>query len=281
MMKNIAWLITCALSAPIVLPQLSYAQETTLALKSPPTEVKIDGKNTEWGEDLAYHNSDNNIHYTISNDKENLYLVIKTNDEKQQNNIIFGGVTFSIDTKGRKKKAYTVTFPEKLVPLTNIPLNTPEQKRASASKINGNRKIGIKGFKKDIDEDELYPGNGYRIQTALNFDNNGYLIYEEAIPLYLFHADGQDNSEWSYNIMLDAVTGRLPENGQITLGNYTVQGAVVAVPAGSGPPSSSSARGGGRNSSAAASAAISSIGQMPEVEILKGSDFWGKFSLAK
>lgn len=279
-MKNIAWLITCALSATMVLPQLSYAQETTLALKAPPTAVKIDGINTEWGEDLAYHNADNNIHYTISNDKENLYLVIKTNDAKQQNNIIFAGVTFSIDTKGRKKRVYAVTFPEKLMPLTNTPINTPEQKRAFASKTNGTRKIGIKGFKKDIDEDELYPGNGYRIQTALNFDNNGYLIYEEAIPLYLFHADGPD-SEWSYNIMLNAVTGRVPENGQITLGNYTVQGAVVAVPAGSGPPSSSSARGGGRNSSAAASAAISNMGQMPEVEILKGSEFWGKFSLAK
>ncbi len=278
-MKNISWLITCALSTLMVSPQLSYAQEITLALKSPATAVTIDGKNTEWGENLAYHNTDNNIHYTISNDKENLYLVIKTNDAKLQNNIILAGVTFSIDTKGRNKKVYSITFPEKLVPLTNIPLNTPEQKRAFASKTNGTRKIGIKGFKKDVDENELYPGNGYRIQTALNFDDNGYLIYEEAIPLYLFHAEGAD-SGWSYNIMLNAVTGRLPENGQITLGNYTVQGAIVAVPAGSGPPSSSSARGGGRNSSATA-AVVSSMGQMPEVEIIKASDFWGKFSLAK
>ncbi len=278
-MKNIAWLVTCALCIPMVLPQPSYAQETTLALKSPATAVTIDGKNTEWGENLAYHNAENNIHYTISNDKENLYLVIKTNDTKQQNNIILAGVTFSIDTKGRKKKGYAVTFPEKLVPLTNIPLNTPEQKRVAVSKINGTRKIGIHGFKKDVDEDEIYPGNSYKIQTALNFDANGYLIYEAAIPLYLFHADGPD-SEWSYNIMLNAVTGRLPANGQMTVGDVTVTGAVVAVPAGSGPPSSSSGRGGSRNSSASASAA-SGMSQIPEVEILKGSDFWGKFSLTK
>jgi hypothetical protein len=93
----------------------------------------------------------------------------------------------------------------------------------------------------------------------------------------LFHAEGQDNSEWSYNIMLNAVVGRLPENGQITLGNFTVQGALVAVPAGSGPPSSSSSKV-SRNSSAPAA---NNIGQMPEVELIKASEFWGKFTLAK
>lgn len=278
-MKNIARIITCALSAPIILSQFSYAQETTLALKPPPAAVTIDGKNTEWGDNLAYHNTENNIHYAISNDKEYLYLVIKTNDEKQLNNILFGGVTFSIDTKGRKKKAYSVTFPQKLAPLTNVPLNTPEQKRAFATKTNGSRKISVNGFKKDVDENELYPGNAYRIQTALNFDDKGYLIYEEAIPLYLFHAEGQDNSEWSYNIMLNAVVGRLPENGQITLGNFTVQGALVAVPAGSGPPSSSSSKV-SRNSSASATA-TNTIGQMPEVELTKAIEFWGKLSLSK
>ncbi len=251
----------------------------SIALKTPSTNIVVDGYNKEWGDNLAYHDTENNIHYTISNDKEYVYLFIKTNDEKQLNNILFGGITFSIDTKGRKKKAYSVTFPQKLAPLTNVPLNTPEQKRAFASKTNGSRKIVVDGFKKDVDENELYPGNAYRIQTALNFDEKGYLIYEEAIPLYLFHAEGQDNSEWSYNIMLNAVVGRLPENGQITLGNFTVQGTLVAVPAGSGPPSSSSSRGGSRNSSGSAPA--TNVGQMPEVELTKASDFWGKFTLAK
>lgn len=278
-MKNIAWLITCALSTLMVLPQISYAQEITLALKSPPTAVTIDGKNKEWGDKLAYHDTENNLYYTISNDKENLYLVIKTNDPKQQNSIILTGVTFSIDTKGRKKKSYSVTFPQKLTPLTNIPLNTSEQKQAFASKTNGTRKITVSGFKKDVDETEFYPGNGYRIETALNFDENGYLIYEEAIPLYLFHAEGAD-SEWSYSIKLNEVTSRLPARSQITLGNFVGASAVAATPAGdTPPPTSSGGRGGGRNSSGGSG--MSGMSSQAEAEIIKASEFWGKFSLSK
>jgi hypothetical protein len=121
-MKNtFAYLMYCTVLILICIT----GKAQSIALKAPPTKIVIDGKNEEWGNDLAYHDTENNIHYTISNDKEYLYLVIKANDEKQLNNILFGGVTFSIDTKGRKKKAYSVTFPQKLAPLTNVPLNTP------------------------------------------------------------------------------------------------------------------------------------------------------------
>lgn len=268
--------ILYAICVQLLLSGICYAQENALALKAPTTTVTIDGVNKEWGDDMVNYNADKNLHYTISNDKDNLYLVIKTNDKRQLNNILLSGITFSIDTKGRKKSTYAVTFPVKdHVTTNNSYFETLVEKRtmALATKL---RKTGVKGFK-DIDEDEIYAGNIYKIQTALNFDDNGYLVYEEAIPLALFKAEELANNEWAYNIKLNAVSALLPANGQTTVGNVTVTSAIVAVPAGSGPPSSIA----NRNSM---QANINSIAQNMgprEAEVVKAIDFWGKFTLAK
>jgi hypothetical protein len=254
----------------------------SLALKTSPTNIAIDGNNKEWGNDLEYYNTTKNIHYTISNDKEKLYLVIKTNDASQLTNILLSGVTFSIDTKGRKKRTQTVTFPVQEIAITeSVPLNTLEQKRELA-KSTRLKKIEVKGFK-DIDEGQMYNGNPYKIQTAVNVDDNGYLIYEEAIPLALFQADELAN-EWAYNIKLNPVTARLQPNSQTTVGTATVSSVIVAVPAGSGPPSNAAVKAATRNNSytqnnMASSAAMNIPAR--DVEIARASDFWGKFSLAK
>ena len=274
--------ILCGISMHLLLAGVSYAQDAIPTLKAPTTTVTIDGINKEWGNDMAYYNADRNIHYTISNDKDNLYLVIKTNDERQLNNILLSGVTFSIDTKGRKKSTYAVTFPVKDFATTNnSTFKTLVEKRAmsTATKL---KKTGVKGFK-DIYEDEIYAGNAYKIQTAINFDDNGYLVYEEAIPLSFFKAEELAYNEWAYNIKLNAVSARLPANGQTTVGNVTVRTAVVAVPAGSGPPSSTAVRSAMQNSNSM-TANMNSIAENMaprEVEIVEASDFWGKFSLAK
>ena len=274
--------IVCAIGMQLLLSGICYAQDAIPALKAPAITVTIDGINKEWGDELAYYNADRKIHYTISNDKDNLYLVIKTNDERQLNNILLSGVTFAIDTKGRKKSTYAVTFPVKDFATTNnSSFKTLVEKRtmSTATRL---RKTGVKGFK-DINEDEIYAGNVYKILTALNFDDNGYLIYEEAIPLALFKAEELASNEWAYNIKLNAVSARLPANGETSVGNVTVRTAIVAVPAGSGPPSSTAVRSAMQNSSSMQGNLNSMAENMAprEVEIVKASDFWGKFTLAK
>jgi hypothetical protein len=244
----------------------------SIALKTPPTSIVIDGDKKEWGDNFIY-NEEKHIYYNIANDKENLYLVIKTNDDLQLNNILLSGVTFSIDPKGRKKRTYSVTFPVQDMSITkNTTFKTLEEKR-KAAKYTRLQKIEVKGFK-DIDEDELYIGNTYKIQTALNFDNDGFLVYEEAIPLSLFHAEELVNDEWAYNIKLNAVTAILQPNGQTSVGNVAVSSTIVAVPAGSAPPSKITRD---RSSSDASSLSVSPR----NVEIIKAVDFWGKFTLAK
>src|ERR1700744_3894047 len=95
----------------IVAVGVCNAQATTLALKAPAKDVTVDGLITEWGDSLSYYNTEKKIRYSISNDKTNLYLVVKTKDPAQENDIMAGGLTFTIDPKGKKKNAFNTTYP--------------------------------------------------------------------------------------------------------------------------------------------------------------------------
>ncbi|RZA04019.1 MAG: hypothetical protein EOP47_00445 [Sphingobacteriaceae bacterium] len=261
-MKKIYSYLLCAIGIQTICTSAIFAQETALSLSSPSTAVIIDGNNKEWGDSLAYYNSENKLNYVIANDKQNIYLVIKTNDLVKQNYILSSGVTFSIDTKGRSKKsAFTVTFPK----------SVPEEPRRSAPTLAENkqkvgilnfRKISVKGFK-DINDEEISLPNIFDIKVAVNFDSKGYMIYEEAIPLELFNAAELTKNEWSYNIKLNPPAK--PES----------MGSEIST---AGLPSFAGGRGNGGGRSGGGRGAG---GNRPTIEEQKPIDFWGKLKLAQ
>lgn len=258
----------CAVGMQIISAGATYAQETVLALKSPATAVTIDGINTEWGDSLSYYNAENKINYTIANDKENIYLVIKTNDLGKQNFILSSGVTFSIDVKGRSKKSgFAVTFPES--GQENMKHSTPnlEENKLRAGLLNF-RKIGVKGFK-DISDDDIALSNAFGINIAIGFDDKGYMIYEEAIPLNLFHAGELAKGDWTFNIKLNPPVK--PEMNSM--------GSEISM---AGVPSFA---GGGGRTGRPAGGRVNVGGGVPkganaEAE-QKPIDFWGKITLVK
>jgi len=180
------------------------AQSGTLALKVPATAVVIDGSSTEWGDSLSYYHPGTKIHYAIANDKTNLYLIVKTKDPAQENSIIQNGLTFSIDAKGRKKSTFSTTFP---TPINSAyaggakPGESLEEKRLRAATFKF-RKITVDGFK-DVNEESINSTNDFGLNTAIGYDKDGSLVYEEVIPLQLFHAESLAKGEWSFNIKLN------------------------------------------------------------------------------
>ena len=152
-MKKSTLYILCTYSLLLLIGSASYAQEPTFSLKSPTNTINIDGDSKDWGDSLAYFNAEKKLHYALANDKTNLYLVIKTNDPTQQACIVASGVTFAIDTKGRKKSTYVTTFPINATEINIQPDNTIEEKRLK-TELTDLKKIGIDGFK-DIRDDEI------------------------------------------------------------------------------------------------------------------------------
>jgi len=250
-----------------------HAQSGTLALKAPANPIVIDGSSAEWGDSLSYYNPDTKIHYAIANDKTNLYLVVKTKDPIQENNILGGGLTFSVNIKGKKSRSSSTTFPKPsgnvMMAITKPGESVNDKKlRASVTRF---KKIGVDGFK-DISEDEILASNADDIRVAVSYDNDGSLVFEESIPLALFHAGDLAKGEWAFNIKLNGIEssgGSGSENPASVSGTTTV---VTSRSASTGK--------GGRVSGVDPTTSLMSRPANRGISS-PNIDFWGKFTLAQ
>ncbi|MCC8425193.1 hypothetical protein [Mucilaginibacter sp. UR6-11] len=182
----------------LLLISSSYAQTNTL--KPAPANVTIDGSLKEWGDSLSYYNPETQLNYTLANDKDNLYLVLKTNDPIQQHGILTWGITLGIDTRGHKKSTYSVTFPVQEQGFGNDDATDDPKLAISFSKL---KRIKADGFK-DVENDIFTLQNTYGFRVAMDYDKRGFLVYEEVIPLALFHADELKKNEWAFDIKINA-----------------------------------------------------------------------------
>src|SRR3569623_386700 len=181
----------------------------------PPANITIDGDLGDWGDSLRNYNEDKKLYYTLANDKDNLYMAIRINDRSEQMSVLAAGLTLSIDTRGKKKDTFSITFPiggdpHMIADQENQPLSSSDQDqgvhddkmKAHLTKL---RQIKVTGFK-DVESDLITTSNTYGFRTAIDFDKDGNLVYEAAIPLKLFHDDEQAKNEWAFNFKINGIT---------------------------------------------------------------------------
>jgi len=182
-------------------------------LKAAPVNIVVDGSVKEWGDSLSYYSPEERLNYAITNSKDTLYLAVKIYDRSEIMRVLNAGLTFVIDPKNKKKETYSLTYPLNVQGGSAIPFNRnsgenevvsqEERNELLQEKLTRLRGIKVSGFK-DIEDDMITTSNSYGIQTAVNYDESGNLIYEEAIPLKFFHADIK--AQWAFNIRIN---GRL------------------------------------------------------------------------
>jgi len=267
--------VIAVVAMQLLLINVSNAQ--TLNLKPAPAHVTIDGNTAEWGDSLSYYNSQTQLNYTLANDKDNLYLVLKTQDLKQQANILSWGVTLGIDTKGHKKPSYSVTFPvqeqDSPEPAEN---NTDKEKKYEAS-LTKLKRIKADGFK-DVENDVFTLQNTYGFRVAIDYDAQGALVYEEVIPLSLFHADEMKKNEWAFNIKINGpqpIAKKEDGSGDEAQGMGGRGGGHRGGGGGSRGGAGGGGYGGGRGGHGNQSGSEQGSGGAP-----KSVDFWSKFILA-
>src|SRR5476651_1150845 len=78
-----------------------------------PTNIKIDGKATEWNNEFQAYNHATDIFYTVSNDDSKLYLIVRAADRAVINKIMHGSMTFMVQRSGKKtdKGGMGISFP--------------------------------------------------------------------------------------------------------------------------------------------------------------------------
>jgi uncharacterized membrane protein YgcG len=252
-----------------------------LTLKTPKSKIVIDGDIREWGDSLTYYSPEERLNYMIANSKDTLYLAVKIYDNTEIARVLNAGLTFSIDPRGKKKETFSITYPlntgggqslygHKIDEAEGV--TQEDRDELMKEKITTLRGIKVVGFNKDIEDDMITTSNTYGIQSSLNYDEVGNLVYEEAIPLKFFHTDLSSKNDWAFNIKINAIPRPTPgsESGENGGGHHGGGGGGMGG-GGMGGRGGGGHRGGGGG------------GNNPSIpsETSKSVDFWGKFHLAQ
>ncbi|MGB4774659.1 MAG: hypothetical protein WBP45_05780 [Daejeonella sp.] len=174
--------------------------------------IEVNGKINEWNDSLVLYNPATKLNYIIANDDQNIYLAIKSTDKPDLRRILAGGISFNINTEGKKKPGYKVTFPiiDRKSRQDQKPKNTDEE--LSPAEIKAERdlmlsrlnEIGVAGFKELIDG-SISVKNTYGIKATVSFDDHDDFIYELAVPLYLLTIKTTDDLVLSCNIKINGI----------------------------------------------------------------------------
>ena len=102
----------CFIASSLTIAQaqkLSDVQEVSVWAPA----VKVDGKHNEWENNFKATNKSTNLTYTLANDAKNLYLAIQSKDLTNNNKIMLGGITLTVNPSGKKndKESFKVIYP--------------------------------------------------------------------------------------------------------------------------------------------------------------------------
>jgi hypothetical protein len=204
-----------------------FAQNTEV-IANAPDQLKIDGKLIEFSDSLVNYDKTTKLNYALAHDAKNLYVFIKAIGKAEQNKIMAGGISISVNASGKKKASSTITFPvvDRAAMMAEMKNRvgqprdgsqrverTPEEKKAERiamqkKVLGGLKEIKISGLK-DISLESISIYNTYGIKTGINYNDKNALVYELAIPLELVNVTLANDPEISINIKVNGL--EIPE----------------------------------------------------------------------
>lgn len=268
-----------------------------------PHTVKIDGKNFEWNASDFSANKRTNISYLLSNDDKNLYLVIKSTDAFNNNKILAGGITFSVNPDGKKKEKESITLTYPIIHRTGMrggPGGGRGQFRAMGMAMGAGggqpntkqrdsmmaamqktqlvqaKEIKIRGFKNTTDT-LLSIYNEYGVKAFANIEKDNSFFYEVAIPLEALGLSTAAPKEFAYNIKINGLQFNGFDGGGGGRGGFEGGGGgggTVVFSGGGGGGGRGGFGGGGRGG-------FGGGGGFNFQELVSPTDFWGKYTLSK
>jgi hypothetical protein len=160
-------------------------------------DIVVDGKSNDWADKSIYANSDLKLMFSIANDKDNLYLYIKSLDRMSQQQIRMNGIECWISAKGKKKKKMGFVFPyieQKPDAPVQVSYSSDDLKRDNAT-LRGYEKSesvtqkifdkillkGLSGYK-----DGVAAIDSIDFKAAIKKEQGDALIIEFKIPLKSF-----------------------------------------------------------------------------------------------
>ncbi|RZA02054.1 MAG: hypothetical protein EOP47_08390 [Sphingobacteriaceae bacterium] len=190
--------------------KLPEKQETGVYASS---NVKLDGKITEWGNLQAY-NPATEISYTMANDDNNLYFVCSSIIPETIQKIQLSGITLTISPVDKKSVVEPVAITYPIVPWVNVQINYDLREKAPLKeslvstindKISGYLKeIKISGVK-DFPEGSIPVYNDKGIVGGHYISKDKVYTYELSFPLSLIRSLLNDKDTFNYKVQVNGM----------------------------------------------------------------------------
>jgi hypothetical protein len=222
-----------------IAPIFSSAQEKPLVLKS----ATIDGIADEWANSQINYNSTTKLSYAITNDRTNLYILIKSADQPTNAKILANSLRISINAKGKKRVKTSLTFPlierdalsrgrqfrasrdEKPTP-PGSDIRNEVLSNATTMQLHGFSRIPDGTFSVDLI-------NTYGIKAAAKFDGNKVLTYELSVPLSQLNISPGQAKAIAYQIKINGAADPSDDSSRYN-DNRRVPGGNGGIPSGGG-----------------------------------------------
>jgi hypothetical protein len=166
-----------------------------------PVPIIVDGKNNDWPTPHPDYDEKAMLGYAVSNDKDNLYIIVETGDLATQLKILQGGLTVWIDRKAEKNEETAINFPipaEKDKNKTsgrcrpNMYGTGPEKVRIMledrvAEALKEAKEYSLQGFKACNLQYPIEATDSCGIMVRMAIDADNELVWEAVIPFKSFY----------------------------------------------------------------------------------------------
>ena len=238
-----------------------YSQKQAGQSAWAPENIKVDGITNEWTQPFPFMDKRGKFEYFISNDQDNLYVIIRAFDPMLHQKIMRAGMEVQLTTKIKKRLKATVVYP-----LTR-PARQGNQvaQRADPSVLRqnfmaANRQMRVSGLQS---RKGLVSNTGIEgLSAVIDWESNFIMGYELSVPLKEFYGEAYDiedalNNPIDVRITFKAMTQ--PQGGRPGGSSGGRSGGRGGGRTGGGAPGGGGRMGGGAQQGGAQSEMFSAI----------------------
>ena len=179
--------------------------------------LTIDGSDADWSTKLAYADNVQKLNYDITNDAQNIYIRIATNDQQAQQKIIQGGMTVWINNQAQKEydHAVGIGFPMETRPTREQDLMRQAQPDKYPSgptqvKLSDCHQYALYNFgdEEAIANYDYGATNKSGVSVQMGYNAGNTLLYEASIPLAsVFPRGNSIGKSYAVGIYLEGIPG--------------------------------------------------------------------------
>jgi hypothetical protein len=188
--------------------------------------LTIDGSDKDWTKPLPGYSKTENFSYEIANDAENLYVLISTKDQLEQQKIIQGGMTVWVNTKADKSQATAmgIGYPldSRNDPDRNLLNEAQPNRQPRHVTLEDKKDYALYGFGAASEVGNFAYAddtNPQGIRLRMDYNSAGELIYEAAIPLTTLYPGHSPTASYaSKSVAVGIFVDGLPPNANVPRG---------------------------------------------------------------